>query len=179
MNKEQVKRIIKKMCLEIWGKTAVKTSDWDIDRIAAAVYCNCEKYGVDMRLALAQGIAECHFAVAPGANRSRKTRNIFNVGNVDSGGNRYMQSYEQGIETYCRLISREYNWSGKMEMDPGSSPGRLSTGVSIVTAESLIEKDFRRPKGGRYATDPNYTELIKGIVKRIDKALVKERKDGN
>ncbi len=154
MTEAQIKGVIIKKCLDLWGSKAVLTRDWDLEKIAAALAENCRKYQVDPRLALAQGIAECHFAVAPGANRSRKTRNIYNVGNVDSGGNRYLQSYEQGIETYCRLIAREYNWEG-----------------GAVTAESLIAHDFRRPRGGRYATDPAYTATIAALVKAIDKAL--------
>lgn len=157
MDSELIRMIIQKLCVDIWGAKAVKTADWDIQAIADAIYQGCLRFGVDPRLALAQGILECHFGLNPAAARSRKTRNIYNVGNVDDGGNRYFESYQAGIEAYCKLMAKEYNRGG-----------------NLVTPEMMIKHDFIRPKGGRYATAPSYTSDIAGIVKRIDK-LIKER----
>lgn len=174
MKLEEIKKVIKKLCLDMMGKQAVKTADWDIDVIAEAVHKYCEAYNIEARLALAQGILECHFGLAPGANRSRKTRNIYNVGNVDDGGNRYFPTYASGIEAYCKLLCREYNW-GYYDGVKISSYKPSATAQQLnpypITAERMMGHDFCRPKGGRYATDPEYTIKIATILNKIDKAL--------
>jgi flagellum-specific peptidoglycan hydrolase FlgJ len=175
MTAEQIQKVIKKLCVDSMGKNAVRTADWDLDKIAQAVCEYSVKYNIEARLALAQGILECHFALAPGANRSRKTRNIYNVGNVDDGGNRYFTDYRSGIEAYCRLLAREYNWgyyeaTGITSLMSQQIGGELSKRYPVTT-EGLIARDFRRPKGGRYATDPDYSTKIAMLVNKIDKAV--------
>jgi len=143
MNRDDVKRVIQKRCIDAFGKKAV--IDWDLDKIAEALLKGAERYKVEPELALAQGILECHFGCNPAAKRSRKTRNIFNVGNVDDGRNRFFASYEAGIDVYFRLMAREYRWPGEGE---------------VVSVEMMERHDFRRPRGGRYATAPSYTRDV-------------------
>lgn len=159
MTIEMIKKIIQETCIKPFGKAAVLP--WDLDEIANILSLKCEQYHVDPRLALAQGILECHFGVNPAASRSRKTHNIFNVGNVDNGSNRYFSSWETGIGAYCLLMAREYCYRNEGD---------------TVTPEMMIAHDFTRPRGGRYATAPSYTKDIAFIVKRIDAIVAKESK---
>lgn len=152
--KDKIKQVIKKRCIDAFGKKAV--IDWDLDKISEAVARGAERYKVEAELALAQGILECHFGCNPAAKRSRATKNIYNVGNVDDGRNRYFSSYEAGIEAYFRLMAREYRWPGEGE---------------TVSVEMMERHDFRRPRGGRYATAPTYTRDVVKLAREIRKEL--------
>lgn len=155
ITKEDVKYIITELAFRPFeGKAVV---DWSLDEISDTILSASNKYKVDPRLLLAQGIQEGHFGVNPDAGRSRRTKNIFNVGNVDSGKDRYFSSYSDGIRAYAGLMNREYNWGNE---------------DSWVTPEMMIDKDFYRSSGqGRYARAPNYTNAIQEIVRRIDNKL--------
>ena len=148
---DKVQKIVKHYSLGIWGKKAVILPDWDASEIALAIYDGCNKYKVDMILALAQGVVESHFGVAPTAKRSRATRNIYNVGNVDSGADETQGSWREGVMRYARLMAREYNWA------PGSE----------VSLQMMLDHDFYRPRGGRYASAPNYTLQVGKVASRI------------
>lgn len=157
VNGEQIKRVIQRMCLDMWGKKAVIAADWDLDEIADAVAKYCESCRVEPALCLAQGILEGHFGVAPTAKRTRLTRNIFNVGNVDDGRNRTMVSWAEGIRVYCRLMAREYCYRNEGH---------------TVSVEMMVKHDFVRPRGGRYATAPSYTKDVMGLAEKIRGLLV-------
>lgn len=155
MTIEQIKHVLKKMCIDIWGKAAVVP--WDIEEIAKVLSLRAEQYHVDIRLALAQGILESHFCCNPAATRSRKTKNIFNKGNVDDGRNLFFTSWEAGISAYFLLMAKHYCYRNEGD---------------TVTAEMMIAHDFQRPDGvGRYATAPSYTRDIAAIVKKIDRLI--------
>jgi flagellum-specific peptidoglycan hydrolase FlgJ len=163
MTLEQIKLVIQRRCIKAFADPVIP---WDLDQIAAALLSGSEKYHVEVELALAQGILEGHFACNPAAKRSRKTRNIFNVGNVDNGGNRFFNSFEAGIDAYFRLLAREYCWRAE---------------GNTVTVDMMLRHDFTRPRGGRYATAPNYTASIRSIVESIrsmadGKAMTKPKK---
>ncbi|MCC6932232.1 MAG: peptidoglycan-binding protein [Deltaproteobacteria bacterium] len=101
----------------------------------------CIDHGFDISLFLGQALQESHIGTAAG--RPLRTKNIFNVGNVDSGANRYMDSWEAGAENYLKLMSRAY---GK-------------------TAEDVIKSDFKRTDtGDHYASDPSYSAKIAAHV---------------
>lgn len=172
MTKEQIKKVIQAKCLNVF-KGVVMPANWNLDVIANAIEQYAAQYKVQPELALAQGIMECHFGCNPAAKRSRATKNIFNVGNVDTGGNRYFSSYVSGIGAYFRLMAREYCWR---------------TEGDTVTVEMMEKHDFRRPRGGRYATAPSYTVNVVSIAKGIrgmfaaevsDKSLAKNEKTGS
>lgn len=156
MNQTQIKTIIKKLCVDVFGSKAPLSQAPSLDELANILEQKSEQYHVDLRLAIAQGVLECHFGHNPAAARSRKTKNIYNVGNVDDGGNRFFASWEDGISAYFRLMAREYCWRNE---------------GPEVTAEMMIAHDFTRPRGGRYATAPSYTKDIASIVKKIDSLL--------
>ena len=163
ITKEDVKYVITELAFKPFGGKAVVGVDWNLDEIADTILEASNEYNVDPRLFLAQGIIESHFGANPDAGRSRRTKNIYNVGAVDGGRNNYYSSYTDGIRDYARLMNQEYNWGGE---------------GSWVTPEMMIEKNFTRSSGqGRYATAPNYTNVIQEIVKRVDKALA-ERYQG-
>ncbi|MCX7952652.1 MAG: glucosaminidase domain-containing protein [Deltaproteobacteria bacterium] len=103
----------------------------------------CERYNYDPTLLLAQAIAESHCGTR---GRAVFTKNIFNVGNTDNGQNRYFSSWEEGVVAYLELMKSSYG----------------------DTAEEVLASDFRRiDGGGRYATDPAYTQKIYNLVHKI------------
>lgn len=152
MTREQIKKVLQKKCVDMFKGEA----PWDIEEIAAAVERLSARYKVEPVLALAQGILESHWVCNPAAWRSRKTKNIFNVGNTDAGMNMYFPDYVAGIDRYFRLMAREYCW--RKEGD-------------TVTVDMMVKHDFTRPRGGRYATAPNYTRDIESIARSI-RALI-------
>ncbi len=161
ITKEDVKYVITELAIKPFGGKAVV--DWSLDEIADTILTASNQYKVDPRLALAQGIAEGHFGANPDAGRIRRTKNLYNIGNVDGGRDKYYSSYTNGIRDYARLMNQEYNWGGE---------------GSWVTPEMMFENNFTRSSGqGRYAIDPNYTKAIQEIVKRVDNKLA-ERNQG-
>ena len=161
ITKEDIKHVITELAVKPFAGEGVV--DWSLDEISDAILSASSQYKVDPRLALAQGIQEGHFGVNPDAGRSRRTKNFYNVGNVDDGSDRYFSSYSDGIREYAKLMNQEYNWGGE---------------GSWVTPEMMIENNFIRSSGqGRYARAPNYTNAIQEIVKRIDNIL-DERNQG-
>ncbi|MDP3114164.1 MAG: hypothetical protein Q8M98_05230 [Candidatus Cloacimonadaceae bacterium] len=154
----QMEKVVRYFSIGIWGKKAIiPGTDWCVECIACWIRRYCLKYKVDMILALAQGVVECHFGVNPAAVRSRKTKNIYNVGNVDSGANETQISWEAGIERYCKLMSREYN--------------RQEEAGGYVSLASMVKHDFTRPRGGRFASAPGYTKLVEQLGWRIRKLV--------
>ncbi len=150
-SKDELLYVVQHFSVGTWGVRAVTAADWDAGEISEAIWDKCQQYGVDMLLAVAQGVVESHFGVAPTAVRSRKTKNIYNVGNVDSGADEGQVSWAAGIGRYCRLMKREYNWQPD----------------EIVSLQMMVEHDFRRPRGGRYASAPNYTVQVASVAQKI------------
>ena len=156
---KKVERAIKRYSIDCYGSNAViPTKPWSIENLAIwMIHYSC-LYKVELALMLAQGVVECHFGVDPYAKRSRRTKNIFNVGNVDNGADETQQTWESGIERYAKLMNREYFW------------GVLDSGW--VTMAMMEEHDFTRPRGGRYATAPDYTKIVKSVYNKIKTLLV-------
>lgn len=97
-------------------------------------------------LACAQLLLEGGLSSDPNA-RPIKTKNPFNVGNVDSGKNKFMSSFQDGIDAYYSLMTKKYLPKGK-------------------EAEALLS-NFVNTTGNRYASDKKYENKLNSIVKQM------------
>lgn len=81
-------------------------------------------------------------------SRPIRTNNPFNVGNVDSGENKYMEDVEEGIKLYYILIASSY-----LDKD--------------ITVEDLLQNFVRKDDGNRYARDRKYEIKLSKTMKQI------------
>jgi peptidoglycan hydrolase-like protein with peptidoglycan-binding domain len=88
--------------------------------------------------------------------RPRKTKNPFNVGNTDSGKNKFFSSVQEGVCAYYDLMTRKYLTSGK-------------------TPEDLLS-NFVNDKGYRYASgnyEPKLRKIVSGASKMSEPLIAK------
>ena len=123
----------------------------------------CDKYGVDVRFAMAQAEAESHFGTKGVA---AKTNMVWNVKAYDNRTADDMIKKgdakthpDMSIEPYLILLTNEYLVNGKTEHD-------------------MFDK-FVDSNGKRYASNPNYETMVLNIYNRINentklKDLLKE-----
>lgn len=79
--------------------------------------------------------------------RPIKTRNPFNVGNVDSGLNRRFRTVEEAIGAYYRVIASKYLHARRPE-------------------DLIVRGGFVNGAGNRYASNPAYESQVRSVVGR-------------
>ncbi len=112
-----------------------------------------KKDWIPLELWLAQAIIESNLWTSWW--RPTKTKNMFNVGNVDNWSNKYMNTREEWIEKYTTLIKEKYsnkNW--------------------LIITEDLLNNWFKNKDWKKYATDWEYTNKLSNIIKDIKEVIV-------
>lgn len=109
----------------------------------------CEKYGVDICFALSQAEIESHFGTKGVAS---KLNSVFNVGIYDGKtaeeiDNKYKFDYpNESIEPYLKLLNERY---------------------LVNKTEQDLMNEFVDINGNRYASNPNYENMISDKYKYI------------
>lgn len=157
----QIYRSRTELAMEGVKDNIVTEIDNYIDSVAADSGLNgirlfelCDKYGVDVRFAMAQAEAESHFGTKGVA---AKTNMVWNVKAYDNRTADDMIKKgdakthpDMSIEPYLILLTNEYLVNGKTEHD-------------------MFDK-FVDSNGKRYASNPNYETMVLNIYNRINES---------
>lgn len=118
---------------------------YDIDTMADTICRVSSDYMISVFVILAQMKWESNAGLNPKvASRSKKTKNLLNVGNVDDGGNRYFNTFYDGIEAYGKFMRKNhYCIDGEW-----------------FFIEDIEKRQLKNGKGFSYATAPGYWQKI-------------------
>jgi len=126
--------------LSITGEMMVKGAKGAFDKY--------KKY-VAPELALSQLLLEGGIKNGNTNSRPIRTKNPFNVGNVDTGENIFHNDVQIGINAYYDLIAKNYLGKGR-------------------SAKDLLN-NFVNKSGNRYATAPNYEKILNKLAIDVNK----------
>lgn len=119
----------------------------------------CDAYDIDVRFAMAQAEAESHFGTK---GMAAKTNVVWNVRAYDDTTAEDMKRKghdaphpDMSIEPYLKLLVTSYFVDGKNELD--------------------MFDNFVDVNGKRYASNPNYENLVEGIYNRINECTDLDR----
>jgi len=115
---------------------------------AKGAFDKYKKY-VAPELALSQLLLEGGFKNGNINSRPIRTKNPFNVGNVDTGENIFHNDVQIGINAYYDLIAKNYLGKGR-------------------SAKDLLN-NFVNKSGNRYATAPNYEKILNKLAIDVNK----------
>lgn len=120
---------------------------YDIDVMADTIYQVSCDYMISVFVILAQGKWESNWCLNPElGKRSKKTMNIFNVGNTDDGSNLYMPDFYAGVENYAKFMRKNhYTVDGEWFFIEDIEKRQLKNGkgYSYATAEGYWQKIFK------------------------------------
>ncbi len=104
-----------------------------------------DKYDIDVRLFLTQGLLESHYGTK---GLARKTHSVCNVGAWDDGTITHRYSHpDESIEPYFKLIKEQY---------------------LVDKTEDTLLKNFVNKQGNRYATYPYYEQELQRYWRQIN-----------
>jgi hypothetical protein len=126
--------------LSITGEMMAKGAKGAFDRY---------KRYVAPELALSQLLLEGGIRNGNTNSRPIRTKNPFNVGNVDTGENIFHNDVQIGINSYYDLIAKNYLGKGR-------------------SAKDLLN-NFVNKSGNRYATAPNYEKILNKLAIDVNK----------
>lgn len=113
----------------------------------------CDEYNMNLFFVIAQAQIESSFATK---GLGQKMNSAFNVKAYDGKGSKYMDTYDHpddSIEPYIILVKKNYMGDSKTEMD--------------------LMNNYVNFEGKRYATNPDYEEMMlstyKKLINRYDK----------
>ena len=113
----------------------------------------CDEYNMNLFFVIAQAQVESSFATK---GLGQKMNSAFNVKAYDGKGSKYMDKYDHpddSIEPYIILVKKNYMGDSKTEMD--------------------LMNNYVNFEGKRYATNPDYEEMMlstyKKLIDRYDK----------
>jgi hypothetical protein len=115
---------------------------------AKGAFDKYKKY-VAPELALSQLLLEGGIKNGNTNSRPIRTKNPFNVGNVDTGENIFHNDVQIGINAYYDLIAKNYLGKGR-------------------SAKDLLN-NFVNKSGNRYATAPNYEKILNKLAIDVNK----------
>ena len=107
----------------------------------------CDEYNMNLFFVIAQAQIESSFATK---GLGQKMNSAFNVKAYDGKGSKYMDKYDHpddSIEPYIILVKKNYMGDSKTEMD--------------------LMNNYVNFEGKRYATNPDYEEMMLSTYKKL------------